>query len=79
MAGSSQRNAIVGAVGWWYAKRVIRKRGAAALAGLAAGEGLSLGGRPRKRHPVGWLLLLGLIARAAYLWWQREQPESVAP
>lgn len=69
MSVSSNRNAIIGAVGWWYAKRVIRRRGAAALAGLTAGE--------RKRHQVRWLVLLSVIAGAGVVWWQRTQSESV--
>jgi hypothetical protein len=78
MAGSSQRNAIVVSVGWWYLKRRIRKRGAAAVAGLVAGERLSLAGRPRKRHPVRWLVVLGLATGACVLWWRSTQPEPNA-
>ncbi len=76
MSASSKRNTVVGALVWWYAKRMIRKRGAAALAGLAAGEGLSLV-RPGKQHRRRWLLLLGLTAGAGLLWWRRKQTNSV--
>jgi len=75
MAGSSQRNAIAVSIGWWYLKRRIRKRGAAAVAGLVAGEGLSFSGRPRKRHAVRWLVVLGVAAGAGALWWRSTQPE----
>ena len=36
---------------WWYVRRMIRKRGTAAVAGLMAGEGLSLP-RPRRSGTV---------------------------
>ena len=36
------------AITWWYVRRMIRKRGTAALAGLIAGEGLSLGRERRE-------------------------------
>ena len=78
MTGSSPRKAIATSIGWWYLRRLIRKRGAAALAGLAAGEGLSFAGRPRKRHPLRWLVLLGLIAGAGAYWWRTTQSESAA-
>ena len=78
MPGSSPRNAVAMSVGWWYLRRLIRKRGAAALAGFVAGEGLSLTNRRRKRHPVRWLLLLSLIAGAGVFWWRRSQSEPVA-
>ncbi|MEP6893779.1 MAG: hypothetical protein ABI927_08380 [Gaiellaceae bacterium] len=71
MSVSSNRNAIIGAVGWWYAKRLFRKRGAAALAGLTAGD--------RKRRPMAWLLVASLIAGGGFLWWRREQNDSVKP
>ena len=78
MSGSSHRNTIAMSLGWWYLRRLIRKRGAAAVAGFVAGEGLSLAGRRRQRHPFRWLLLLGLIAGGGYLWWRRGQSESIS-
>jgi hypothetical protein len=78
MTVSSQRNAVAVSVGWWYLKRRIRKRGAAAVAGLVAGEGLSLAGRPRKRHPVRWLFVLGVAAGACVLWRRSTPPEPAA-
>ena len=44
-------------IGWWYLRRLIRKRGTAAVAGFVAGEGLSFARRPRQRHPLRWLLV----------------------
>lgn len=79
MSGSSRQNAIAMSLGWWYLRRLIRKRGAAAVAGLVAGEGLSFTRRPRKRHRLRWLLLVSLVAGAGVFWWQRAQSEPVAP
>jgi hypothetical protein len=70
---SSRRNAIVLSLGWWYLRRLIRKRGAAAVAGFVAGEGLSLARRPRKRHPLRRLLLFGAVAGGGLVWWRRRQ------
>jgi hypothetical protein len=78
MPGSSPHKAIVASLGWWYLRRMIRKRGAAALTGFVAGEGLSFAGRRRKRHPLRWLALLGLIAGAGAYWWRSTQSESTA-
>jgi hypothetical protein len=70
---SSRRNAVAMAVGWWYLRRLIRKRGTAAVTGFLAGEGLSLR-EPRKRHRLRWLMIGGLIASGAGLvWWRRRQ------
>jgi hypothetical protein len=77
MVGSSQRNALVVSIGWWYLKRRIRKRGAAVIAGLTAGEGLSLAGRPR-RHPLRSAAVLALIAGAGFLWWRGARSEPVS-
>ena len=76
-SSNSQRDAIAMSIGWWYLRRLIRKRGAAAVAGFVAGEGLSLTRRSRKRHPLRWLLFLSVIAGAGVFWWQRTQSESV--
>jgi hypothetical protein len=71
-AASSRRNAIALSLGWWYLRRLIRKRGTAAVAGFVAGEGLSFARRPRKRHSFRWLLLLGAVG-VAILWRRRQQ------
>ena len=77
MSGSLPRNAIAMSLGWWYVRRLIRKRGVAALAGLVAGEGLSFAGQPRRRHPFRWLFLLGVAAGAGVCWWRSTQSEPV--
>ena len=72
-AESSRRNAVVISIGWWYLRRLIRKRGAAAVAGFVAGEGLSFARRPRRRHPVRSLLVLGLVVALGLLRWRRQR------
>jgi hypothetical protein len=57
---------------WWYLRRLIRKRGTAAVTGFLAGEGLSFR-EPHKRHALRWVLLGGLIAGAGVFWWRRKQ------
>jgi hypothetical protein len=71
-ADRSTRNTIAMTLAWWYVRRLIRKRGAAAVAGLVAGEGLSLSGRKPKRHVLRTLFLLGLVAGAGVFWWRRR-------
>jgi hypothetical protein len=69
----SSRNTIAMTLAWWYVRRLIRKRGTAAVAGLMAGEGLSLSGRqPQKRHVLRTLFVLGLVAGAGFVWWRRR-------
>ena len=70
---SSRRNAVVISIGWWYLRRLIRKRGAAAVAGFVAGEGLSFARRPRRRHRVRSLLVLGLVVALGLLCWRRQR------
>ena len=70
---NSRRNAIAMSIAWWYLRRLIRKRGTAAVAGLVAGEGLSFGRPPRRRHPVRSLLVLTVIAGGAFVLWRRRQ------
>jgi len=70
---NARRNALAMSFGWWYLRRLIRKRGTAALAGFVAGEGLSFARRPRKRHPLRWLAVVGLVAAGGLLWWRRRQ------
>ena len=70
---SSRRNAVAMAIGWWYLRRLIRKRGTAAVTGFLAGEGLSLR-EPPKRHRLRWLVIGGLVASGAGLfWWRRRR------
>jgi hypothetical protein len=69
---SSRRNAVAMSIGWWYLRRLIRKRGTAAVTGFLAGEGLSFR-EPHKRHTLRWVLLGGLIAGAGVFWWRRRQ------
>ena len=74
---SSRRNALAMSIGWWYLRRLIRKRGTAAVAGFLAGEGLSFR-EPHKRHTLRWVVLGGadrgrrpvLVAPPAG-WWRR--------
>ncbi len=70
---SSRRNAIAMSIAWWYLRRLIRRRGTAAVAGFLAGEGVSFARRPRRRHPFRWLLFAGLVAGAGVFWWRRQQ------
>ena len=70
---SSRRNAIAVSIGWWYLRRLFRKRGAAAVAGFVAGEGLSFARRPHERHPFRWLLFLGAVVGGGLFWWRRQQ------
>jgi len=69
---SSRRNAVAMSIVWWYLRRLIRKRGTAAVTGFLAGEGLSFR-EPHKRHTLRWVLLGGLIAGAGVFWWRRHQ------
>ena len=68
---SSRRNAVAMSLGWWYLRRLIRKRGTAAVAGFVAGEGLSFA-KPHKRHLLRWIVLLGIVA-GGIVWWRRRQ------
>ena len=74
MLGSenSRRNAVAMSIGWWYLRRLIRRRGTAAVTGFLAGEGLSFR-EPHKRHTLRWLLLGAVIAGAGVFWWRRQQ------
>ena len=71
---NSRRNALAMSIGWWYLRRLIRKRGTAAVAGFVAGEGLSFARRPRKRHPLRWLARARRSSRGGgFFWWRRRQ------
>ena len=69
---SSRRNAVAMAIGWWYLRRLIRKRGAAAVTGYLAGEGLSFR-EPHKRHTLRWVVLGALVVGGGLFWWRRNQ------
>ena len=73
---ASHRKTVAMAIAWWYVRRMIRKRGTAALAGLMAGEGLTLGRERRRRHAFVWILPLGVVAGAVGFWWWRRQQEG---
>lgn len=69
----SRRNALMMSIGWWYLRRLIRQRGTAAVAGYVAGEGLSFARRPRRRHPLRWLVVVGMIGVGGLFWWRKKQ------
>ena len=69
----SNRHPLAMMLAWWYIRRLIRKRGAATIAGFVAGEGLSFARRPRRRRPLLWLLVVvGLVAAGGAVWWRRQ-------
>jgi len=69
---SSRRNALAMSIGWWYLRRLIRKRGAAAVTGYLAGEGLSFR-EPHKRHTLRWVVLGALVVGGGLFWWRRNK------
>ena len=74
MLGSenSRLNALAMSLGLWYLRRLIRRRGTAAVTGFLAGEGLSFR-EPPKRHTLRWVVLGALIAGGGLIWWRRRQ------
>ncbi|MEI7760088.1 MAG: hypothetical protein WCJ67_04880 [Thermoleophilia bacterium] len=60
-------------VGSWYVRRLIRQRGAAAVAGFVAGEGLSFARRPPKRHLLRLALVIGLATAGGLYVVRRRQ------
>ena len=78
MFGSTQfdrATPIAMSIGWWYLRRLIRKRGTAAVAGFVAGEGLSFArAAARSAIPFAGSLVLGVARRRRGLfWWRRQQ------
>ena len=71
-SSNSTRNTIAMTLAWWYVRRMIRKRGTAAIAGLVTGEGLSLRRPRRERHLGRWILVLGVLAGGAVFVWRRK-------
>ena len=69
---SSRRNALAMSIAWWYLRRLIRKRGTAAVTGYLAGEGLSFR-EPHKRHTLRWVVLGALVVGGGLFWWRRNQ------
>jgi len=69
---SSRRNALAMSIAWWYLRRLIRKRGTAAVTGYLAGEGLSFR-EPHKRHTLRWVVLGALVVGGGVFWWRRNQ------
>jgi hypothetical protein len=70
---SSRRHALAMTIAWWYLRRLIRKRGTAAVAGLVAGQGLSFASKSRKRRPFRWILVLGIAVAGGLIWWRRQR------
>ncbi len=72
MPGRSPKSALALSLGSWYLKRLIHKRGAAALAAFVAGEGVSLRRPPSGRRYLRWILVAGLVLGGGLLWWRRR-------
>ena len=62
---SDRRNALYWAIGWWFARRWMRRRAEATLAGIAAGASAR---RNRIGAVLGAVALVGVIAGAFVVW-----------
>ena len=60
-----RRNALYWAIGWWFARRYMRRRAAAAFAGVTAGASAR---RNRIGAVLGGIALVGVIAGAFVVW-----------
>ena len=60
-----RRNALLGALVWWFARRWLRKRAATAVGRL---PGVATGGGGRLRAVFGAMALVGALAGAFVLW-----------
>src|SRR5262245_8275416 len=56
-----RRNALYWAIGWWFARRYMRRRATAAFAGVSAGASAQ---KNRIAGVLGAIALVGLIAGA---------------
>ena len=71
----NQRNAVLWALGWWLVRRQLKRRAAAAVAGVATGAAAQRG---RLRAVLGALAVVGLLA-AALVAWRKLAPRPAAP
>ena len=62
---SDRRNALYWAIGWWFARRYMRRRAAAAFAGVTATASAR---RNRIGAVLGAVALVGVIATAFVVW-----------
>ena len=62
---SDRRNALYWAIGWWFARRYMRRRASAALAGVTAGASAR---RNRMGGVLAAVALVGAIAGAFVIW-----------
>jgi hypothetical protein len=74
---SDRKDALYWAIGWWFARRWMRRRAAAAMAGVAAGASAR---RNRIGAVLGALALVGVIAGALVVWRKlAAQPKEPEP
>jgi|RhiMethySRZTD1v2_1073278.scaffolds.fasta_scaffold11501_3 hypothetical protein len=77
---SDRRNALYWAIGWWFARRWMRRRAKATVAGIAAGASAR---RNRIGAVLGAVALVGVIA-GSFVVWRRlaarpQEPEPWLP
>ncbi len=68
-----RRNAIIGALVWWFGTRWLRKRAARAVSALPGVEG---GGRGRSRAVLGALAGLGVLVGGLVAWRKLRGPRE---